>query len=266
MRWVFVMAFAFVVGTAETPALAFDSGTSGFSLAEPEADAPDMDLWVLHPAPPPSPMKMVINLHAQRAYIYRDGVRVGTTTISSGKRGYRTPTGTFTVLQKQRFHRSNKYDNAPMPYMQRLSWSGLAMHGGHVPGFPASHGCIRLPQSFAGWLYRQPTMGMTVLIANSGPTEETAIASRGQSTRTKPEVNRPPWQPDDPSARPERVPDGAADDQAVANPDDGPDYGNGNRRPAPLEEERNRGQDHGQDDPDRTSGIPPPDPAPPPSS
>jgi lipoprotein-anchoring transpeptidase ErfK/SrfK len=125
------------------------------------------------PAPRPS-LSMIINLRNQRAYVYRGGLLIHATPISSGKLGYRTPTGTFTVVEKQKVHHSNKYDNAPMPYMQRLTWYGLALHGGHVPGYPASHGCIRLPLGFARWLYGEPTMGMTVVITNQRRSERLA--------------------------------------------------------------------------------------------
>jgi len=118
-----------------------------------------------------------VNLRTQRGYVYRDGVLVRSTPISSGKPGYRTPTGTFTVLEKQRVHHSNRYDNAPMPYMQRLTWWGVALHGGHVPGYPASHGCVRLPMAFARWLYSEPTMGMTVVITNQNRPERIVTAS-----------------------------------------------------------------------------------------
>jgi len=130
-----------------------------------------------------APISMVVNLRTQRAYVYRDGERIGTTAISSGKRGYRTPTGTFTVLEKQRVHHSSKYDNAPMPYMQRLSWWGLALHGGHVPGYPASHGCVRLPIGFARWLFGEPTMGMTVTITNQSRPEKIVAASSEPAPR-----------------------------------------------------------------------------------
>jgi hypothetical protein len=158
------------------PALASRAKAS-FAQAEAGGLEPDDELENQLPAPAGA-ISMVVNLRSQLGYVYRDGVRIATTTISSGKRGYRTPTGTYTVLEKQKIHHSNKYDNAPMPFMQRLSWWGLALHGGHVPGYPASHGCVRMPQSFARWLYSQPTMGMTVSIVNQRTREEnTAIAS-----------------------------------------------------------------------------------------
>jgi lipoprotein-anchoring transpeptidase ErfK/SrfK len=110
------------------------------------------------------PLFLVIDLSAQRATLYRNGVVIGISTISTGGRGRRTPTGVFTVLQKEIAHRSRTYDDAPMPYMQRLTWKGVAMHAGHVPGYPASHGCIRLPTGFAKRLYSVTKLGTPVMI------------------------------------------------------------------------------------------------------
>ena len=106
---------------------------------------------------PEGPMLLIINLSTQRALLFRNGVPIGATTVSTGKVGHDTPTGIFAVLQKQVEHHSSKYDNAPMPYMQRLTWGGVALHAGNLPGFPASHGCIRLPSGFAKLLYGDET-------------------------------------------------------------------------------------------------------------
>ena len=95
--------------------------------------------WTAEQAPT-GPVVVFISLPAQRAYVYRDGVRIGISTVSSGKPGHRTPPGVYTILQKRREHYSNLYDDAPMPFMQRLSWDGLALHSGSLPGHPASHG------------------------------------------------------------------------------------------------------------------------------
>src|SRR6185437_15317509 len=104
-------------------------------------------LW--HPeVSPAGPIVLVVSLDEQRAYVYRNGIAIGLTKISSGKTGHETPTGVFTILQKDKDHRSNLYNSAPMPYMQRLTWDGIALHGGSLPGHPASHGCVRLPQAF----------------------------------------------------------------------------------------------------------------------
>lgn len=110
------------------------------------------------------PIEIVISLPLQRAYVYRDGTLIGASTISSGKDGHETPLGRFQILQKRRVHHSNRYDDAPMPFMQRLTWQGVALHGGHVAGQPASHGCIRLPMGFAQRLYSVTGLGDAVTI------------------------------------------------------------------------------------------------------
>lgn len=122
--------------------------------------------WVLYPEiAPKGPVLVYVDLGRQRATVYRNGVRIGVSTISSGKDGYSTPTGVFTILEKDKDHRSRTYDNAPMPYQQRLTWKGVAMHAGNLPGYPASHGCVRLPMEFAKKLFTITPMGGTVVIA-----------------------------------------------------------------------------------------------------
>ena len=113
------------------------------------------------------PLLMIVSLDEQRAFVYRNGVLTGVTTVSTGKKGHETPTGVFTILQKNKDHYSNIYDNAPMPYMQRLTWGGIALHAGGLPGYPASHGCIRLPSEFARRLFEVTSTGMTVVVASS---------------------------------------------------------------------------------------------------
>ena len=112
----------------------------------------------------PSQISITVSLPDQRAYVYRDGEMIGMTTVSTGARGRATPVGNYTILQKQTFHRSNLYSNAPMPFMQRLTWSGIAMHAGHLPGYPASHGCIRMPRAFAEQLYSMTDLGVSVSV------------------------------------------------------------------------------------------------------
>lgn len=110
---------------------------------------------------------IVVSLASQRAFVFKDGELWGSTTVSTGKKGKRTPTGRYTILEKQVHHRSRTYDNAPMPYMQRLTWGGVALHAGHVTGRPASHGCIRLPRSFAKKLYNLTDFGSTTVVVTS---------------------------------------------------------------------------------------------------
>ena len=108
-----------------------------------------------------------MSLPDQILYVYRNGVRIGRSTVSSGKAGKQTPTGVFTVLQKKVRHESTIYKGAQMPHMQRLTWTGIAMHAGYLPGDPASAGCVRLPVDFAEKLYSVTGIGTTVIIADN---------------------------------------------------------------------------------------------------
>ncbi|MGH6730071.1 MAG: L,D-transpeptidase family protein [Sphingomicrobium sp.] len=120
-------------------------------------------LWVAD-APAAGEPRVVVDLLTQMAYAYRGDVLVGASSMSSAKRGMVTPLGFWTVLEKKKFHRSRKYDNAPMPFMQRIDKYGIALHAGHLPGYAASHGCIRLPAKFAERLYQVTSLGSTVVI------------------------------------------------------------------------------------------------------
>lgn len=123
---------------------------------------------------PQGPVTIVVSLTEQKAYIYRNGIAIGVSTLSSGKKGRETPTGVFSILQKSVDHKSDLYNSAPMPYMQRLTWDGIALHAGNLPGYPASHGCIRLPMAFAKKLYGITGFSSTTVIisnASSAPKE-----------------------------------------------------------------------------------------------
>jgi len=113
-----------------------------------------------------APALVIVNLESQRLILFRNGVPVAASTVSSGSKGHETPTGVFTILQKSAEHYSKTYNNAPMPNMQRLTWKGIALHAGKLPGYPASHGCIRLPHQFSGLLFGATKMGMTVVITS----------------------------------------------------------------------------------------------------
>ncbi len=121
--------------------------------------------WVWAPTVAPSgPVLVYVDLSRQIATVYRNGVRIGVTTVSSGKAGHETPTGVFTILQKDATHHSNKYHNAPMPFQQRLTWDGVALHAGGLPGYPESHGCVHLPYGFSRELFAITSLGATVVI------------------------------------------------------------------------------------------------------
>lgn len=108
--------------------------------------------------------RVVISIADQRAYLYRGDQLVAVSSISTGRDSNPTPTGIFSVLLKKPMHRSVKYENAPMPFMQQIDKYGIALHAGHNPGYPASHGCIRLPADFAKKLYGVTDLGATVMI------------------------------------------------------------------------------------------------------
>jgi lipoprotein-anchoring transpeptidase ErfK/SrfK len=116
------------------------------------------------------PLQIIVSLDKQQLTLYSDGERIGRTRISSGQRSHPTPTGVFSVIQKNRWHRSNLYDDAPMFYMHRLTWSGIALHQGVVPNRPASHGCIRMPEAFAKNLWAISKMGARVLVTRGDVT------------------------------------------------------------------------------------------------
>src|SRR3546814_504020 len=135
---------------------------AGKAMSEDAPLEPGDYTW--HPeASPAGEVVILVSLPRQEMNVYRGGVRIGRSSVSTGKPGHDTPTGVFPILQKKRMHHSNLYDDAPMPYMQRLTWDGVALHSDRKPGYPASHGCIRLPDGFAEQLYevtdrRNPTV------------------------------------------------------------------------------------------------------------
>lgn len=112
------------------------------------------------------PVSIVVSVPMQMAFVYRGEHLIGATTVSTGKPGKMTPIGEYSILQKRPFHRSNLYNNAPMPFMQRLTWDGVALHAGNLPGFPASHGCIRIPTAFARQLFAATQLGGQVSVVN----------------------------------------------------------------------------------------------------
>ena len=110
------------------------------------------------------PLYLVISLERQMMHVYDGDRLVGVASVSTGMTGHRTPEGEFPVLEKREWHRSNLYSNAPMPFMQRLTWGGVALHAGQNPGYPASHGCIRLPHGFARQLFALTQLGTMVRV------------------------------------------------------------------------------------------------------
>jgi peptidoglycan hydrolase-like protein with peptidoglycan-binding domain len=118
-------------------------------------------------AEPQVPLQVIVSKDQQSLVVYDGDTVIATSNVSTGKAGHSTPTGIFSILEKRRHHKSNIYSNAPMPYMQRLTWSGIALHSAkHVPDYPASHGCVRLPNDFAAELFKMTSRGLHVLISD----------------------------------------------------------------------------------------------------
>ena len=125
--------------------------------------SPGQFVWAAS-TPKQGETRIVIDRLTQMAYVYRGDKLVGASTVSTATVGRITPLGNWSVLEKHPFYRSKKYDNAPMPFMQRIDSYGIAMHGGKNPGYPASHGCIRMPMKFAEKLYGVTKIGSKVVI------------------------------------------------------------------------------------------------------
>jgi hypothetical protein len=124
--------------------------------------------YTWHPERSPAgPVAIVVSIPDQRVHVYRNGIRIAVSTCSTGKPGHATPTGVFTILQKDKDHRSSTYNNAPMPNMNRLTWDGVALHAGKLPGYPASHGCVRLPLAFSEKLFEVTHVGTPVIVAGA---------------------------------------------------------------------------------------------------
>jgi lipoprotein-anchoring transpeptidase ErfK/SrfK len=162
------------------PSLAIAQGAPVSSPVEfaqrSESLKPGQWVWTSEIAPK-GPVLVYVDLGRQTAAIYRNGIRIAVTTVSTGKPGHSTPTGVFTILQKDAKHRSSTYNNAPMPYQQRLTWDGVALHAGGLPGYPESHGCVHLPIEFARKLFSTTEMGGTVVISGQTGVVGSAVAA-----------------------------------------------------------------------------------------
>ena len=122
-------------------------------------------------APATGPVQLIVSVPEQRVSVYVGGRLIANSPVSTGQEGFSTPTGVFSILQKKKFHWSNIYSGAPMPFMQRLTWSGIALHASNqVPDYPASHGCVRLPPEFAKKLFGFTEMGAHVVVSGGETT------------------------------------------------------------------------------------------------
>jgi hypothetical protein len=138
---------------------------------------------------PQGPFQIVVEIAKQQVVLYDQNGFIARAPISTGMPGHPTPMGVFTVISKAKWHQSNIYSGAPMPYMQRITWSGIAMHAGPRPGYPASHGCIRLPEDFAIRLFHMTKVGARVIVTRE-PAEPIEIAHPKLFAPAKPAVKK----------------------------------------------------------------------------
>lgn len=162
----------FVAGSAAAclvlgPESAAETGPTTASPAVPSASSAPARPFVWQPERSPSgTVLLIVSIPEQRVHVYRGGIEIGNSPCSTGKPGHRTPTGVFTILEKERRHVSSIYKGAQMPNMERLTWTGIALHAGNLPGYPASHGCVRLPLEFSALLFDVTQLGAAVIIAD----------------------------------------------------------------------------------------------------
>jgi L,D-transpeptidase-like protein len=150
--------------------------TKGSPTGKPTGQLKPGEYWWHPEISPQGPLMILISIPEQMMHVYRNGVLIGRSTVSTGTKGHETPGGVFSILQKSKEYYSKKYDNAPMPNMQRLTWTGIAMHSGQLPGYAASHGCVRLPYDFSQLLFATTSSGGTVIIGD-GKTPVPRLAS-----------------------------------------------------------------------------------------
>src|SRR3954466_10839950 len=165
-KWVLAAAALALLPAA--PVLAQGAPKSAELTLAKQAEQLKPGQWVWAPKiAMAGPIPAFVYLGRQLATVYRNGVRIGVSTISSGREGFETPTGVFTILEKNKEHISHKFNDAPMPYQERLTWGGVALHAGGLPGYPESHGCVHMPMGFSRALFKITTLGATVVVAGA---------------------------------------------------------------------------------------------------
>ena len=165
-------AFLATAQAVEKPA----AHTQGTPTGKSSGPLKPGEYWWKPQLSPSGPLMVLVSVPEQTMHVYRNGVLIGRSSVSTGTAGNATPGGVFSILEKKQSHHSKKYNNAPMPNMQRLTWTGIAMHSGNLPGYPASHGCIRLPFDFSQLLFSQTAKGGTVVVGD-GKTPVPHLAS-----------------------------------------------------------------------------------------
>src|SRR6476660_8658436 len=220
MKILSVLAIAAVLLTSAQAAEKPSAHTKGSPTGRPTGALKPGEYWWNPKLSPSGPVMVLVSVPEQMMHVYRNGILIGRSTVSTGSKGNATPGGVFTILEKKQEHYSKKYNNAPMPNMQRLTWTGIAMHSGNLPGYPASHGCIRLPFDFSQLLFSATSKGGTVVVGD-GQTPVPHLASNpGLMLAPKdftPEMLRPlannayDWNPERSSSGPITIVVSAAD-------------------------------------------------------
>src|SRR6187200_3084584 len=162
MKFLTILVISVGILTASQAAMERPSfHTKGTPISKPTGPLKPGEYWWHPEISPQGPLMVLISVPEQEMHVYRNGIMIGRSTVSAGSKGHATPGGVFSILEKKSNQRSKKYDNAPMPYMQRLTLSGIAMHSGTLPGYAASHGCVRLPYDFSQLLFSITSSGGT---------------------------------------------------------------------------------------------------------
>jgi hypothetical protein len=167
MKFVAILAISIGLFTASQAMEKPSFHTQGTPTGKPTGTLKPGEYWWKPQLSPNGPVVALVSIPQQTMNVYRNGILIGRSSVSTGTKGNATPGGVFNILEKKQRHYSKKYENAPMPYMQRLTWSGIAMHSGQLPGYPASHGCIRLPYDFSQLLFSVTANGGTVVVGDS---------------------------------------------------------------------------------------------------
>jgi hypothetical protein len=176
MKFLTILALSVALFTSAQAMEKPSAHTAGTPTGQPTGPLKPGEYWWKPQLSPTGPLVVLVSIPQQTMHVYRNGILIGRSTVSTGSKGHATPGGVFSILEKKETHRSKKYDNAPMPNMQRLTWTGIAMHSGNLPGYPASHGCIRLPYDFSRLLFSATSKGGTVVVGD-GKTPVPHLAS-----------------------------------------------------------------------------------------
>ena len=184
-----------ITGRIPTPAIppaGADAAATPQKAARPQADEGHGGAEKETSAKPQGPLIIAISIEQQKVRVYDANGFFAESPVSTGMKSHPTPMGVFSIIQKHKMHHSNIYSGAPMPFMQRITWSGVAMHAGVLPGYPASHGCIRMPMAFAAKMWNWTRMGARVIVTPGEMTPAEFLASRCSSRRRSCRNRRPP--------------------------------------------------------------------------